>query len=233
MRVLLATIISLCPLTALTVDGSNPYYRQSYYPSYPVYYPPAQVYNNTYNNYIPYAVPLYSAGYVQPTAVISGSVAYSQSITTTATAGAQTTVQSVLGAEASLQQSQRTEQFMEAIIRIAEQMGPAKAANVELPHVSLLMANCASCHSGDTARAKFQIFDGNGKYVLHPEDIGKVLFRLSTNKTDPNTKRPLRMPPNGRLAQDVHDQIVEGLVTQPAEQTKVEPAANPKKEEGF
>lgn len=209
MRVLSLILSSLCLLTVGTVHGSNYGYRPYHYP---VYYPPAQVYNNTYNNYIPYAVPLFSSGYVAPTTVISGAVAYQQTITavTSATAGAQTTVQTVQGAQVGLQaQAQQQAQTVK-----------------ELPHVAVMRQHCAKCHTGALARGKFQIFDDAKQYVLGREDIGTVMFRLSTTKVDEQSKQPLRMPPPpDKLAPEDRDAIIEGLVTQP------EKAIEPKKEE--
>jgi len=236
MKRLLLTLGCLLTLGMAIAQSSNYGYPQ--YRSYPVYYPPAQVYNNTYNNYIPYAVPLYSSGAYQPTAVISGAVAYQQTITavTSATAGAASSVQSVLGAEVGLAQQQvqqgQAGRFDRLLAAMEKQYGIVpEQAQGELPYIGLLRTNCAECHSGQGARKSFQLFDKAGKFVLDQAQTGKVLFRLSTNKTDPVSKKSMRMPPNAKLPQDAHDAIVEGLVTQPEQ--KAEPVPDPKKEEGF
>ena len=223
MRYLWLTLNSLLTLGVLTAAGSN--YGYHGYPvyHYPVYqYPQVQVYNNTV--YQPYAVPLYSVGYVQPTAVISGAVAYQQTITatTTATAGAQSTVQTVQGAAVGLAQQQQAQ---------AVQANGAQQVK-EDAHIAYLRTHCADCHSGQGARKGFAIFDANRSFTLDPKEFGKVFFRLTTNKADPQTKRPLRMPPDTKLPQDVSDAILEGLLTQPEPQKKDVPI-DPKKDEGF
>ena len=132
MRKLILTC--LCLLLTQTAESSN-YYYPSYRYSYPVYQPPV-VYNNTY--YQPYAVPLYTAAYAPQTAVISGSVAYQQAITTLATAGAatqvQSTVQGVLGAEVQQQQQLTFEQRLDRLMakKIEDRMADLEALVTQL-----------------------------------------------------------------------------------------------------
>lgn len=214
----------LCLLIVPIAHGSNYGYPQYHSYSYPQYYPVyVQPQVQVYNNYLPYAVPLYSTGAYQPTAVISGAVAYQQSITatTTATAGAQSTVQTVQGAAYGLAQQAAAQQAQ----------GTVQQAVKEELHVQHLRTHCADCHSGQGARKQFQIFDAAGKYVLDPANVGKVLFRLSTSRTDPQTGKSLRMPPNGRLPEDVKDTITDGVLSQSP--VKEDGPINPKKEEGF
>lgn len=200
--------------------NQTPSYHQGYsYPSYPVSYPSyPQYYQNNYNTQFiyPAAIPLYSVGYQQPSAVISGAVGYSQQIVTQTSS-----VQSMLSASQDLAFQEKFLQFMEVMIA-RQQSGTRGQAQQEQPHVAILRRDCAKCHSGVEASGKFQLFDSNDAFV-EPDGagVGKIMFRLATK----NAK--LRMPPNGRMNPDDKDAVTEALMTAP------EKAISPKKEEGF
>lgn len=240
MRKLILTC--LCLFLTQTAESSN-YYYPSYRYSYPVYQPPV-VYNNTY--YQPYAVPLYTAAYAPQTAVISGSVAYQQAITTLATAGAatqvQSTVQGVLGAEVQQQQQLTFEQRLDRLMAIMEaKAGIAVQSQQQLPpHVQVFRQHCSACHTGASAKANFQLFAQDGSYQQPTQEmIGNVLYRISTSD------QKLRMPPNGAIPYEDHKRLIEGMLTQqpqkqaeakqPPPQKAEQPAPlppDPKKTEG-
>ena len=208
----------LCLLLTQTVASSSHYYQS--YPSYS-YYQPAQVYNNYQTIYQPYAVPLYSIGYAQPTAVISGSVAYQQAITTTATAGATTAIQSsvqgLLGAEVGMQQQQSQESKFDRLLAAVERLAGisgAQALQQQQPHIGILKQHCAACHTGGSAKGNLQMFDASGLFALQPNMTAAIIYRISTS--DPK----LRMPPNGSLQYDDHRRLIEGLMNQAQQQAE-------------
>ena len=207
----------LCLLLTATAQSSNCSYPCYQSCSYPVYqYPVVQ--QQVYNVYQPYAIPLYTTAYAPPTAVVSGAVAYQQQITTLAQAGAATSVQGLVGAEVGMAQGQaQTDKFDRLLAAVEKLAGIEKAFGLNSPGLADIQTNCASCHTGNGAKAKFQLFDDSRKFVLRPEDVGKVIFRLTTS----NPK--MRMPLNGKLSHEQSDRIIEHLTTLPAPNGKQVP----------
>lgn len=226
------TLVECCIFCILAMpiaaSSSPPHYSHGYYQA-PVYYPPAQIYNNNTTVFQPYAIPLNTISYQQPTAVISGSVAYQQSVTTTATAGSalgvQSSVQGLLGAELAMQQHQTQQDKQDVIIALLQQIAGGKQQALQgpaEPYIEDYRQQCMGCHKGATAQKGFQLFDQQGRFSARPEDSGKIIYRLCTD----NPK--LKMPPEQALDPKVKDRMIAGLITVKTPDPKLA-----KKEDGF
>ncbi len=199
-------------------------YYQSYQPA--PYVPPVYNYNYSTTYVYPAAIPLYSVGYQQPSAVISGAVSYSQQIV-----ASQSSVQSTLSTIAQQSAATVTTEQSERLLRALETIAAASSGGQRMfgqqlsepPHAAILRRDCGQCHSGANAKAKFAMFDAQGAFTgVREEDIGKVIFRLTTRNTD-QSKGPVRMPPDRKMNPDDRDAVLEALVTQQPKLQQQEP----------
>lgn len=228
--------VSANPPTAVYYQPRQSYHgysNQAYYPtyqqSYQTYYqPPTYNYNN-YNQYVyPAVAPLNTSAYVQPNAVLSGAVSYSQQIVTSASS-----TQSILSAANAFASADATlsERFVASQEAIASEMralredkmraagmvpSPSYASRAPVEDsawAAKFRISCIKCHKGAESEKGFALFDDDGKYIpVKPEDVPKLIFRLTTTGK-------LRMPPGGNmLSPEDKDAMISGVITDPAGQ---------------
>lgn len=192
MRIL--TVLACCVLAVLPLTADSSSCLGGSHLSYGSYQQGHSYYQAPYYQYQQLVIPQYSLGYQQQTTPDSLSL---------------------------LEKLERIAVSQERLVSLQAQALNAQQqlglAPQEPPHVQALRQDCSQCHSGQGARAKFQLFQESGAPTeWTAETVQKILARISLDGNDREKMPPARKDFYGNLPL-----VVRGLATH--EVTKKQP----------